>query len=208
MENELQSIISMKRIISIIAFLVFFTTGVHAQILGATDNSTTLRKNDYLYKPVGHYLRLETGLPFFVDVIDASYGYQISPYILVGIGAGAGSAYYHYHKLGYKGSILEEYDDIGFGIPIYGEVILSTPKHKWALFADMKIGTLIPIYDKVHYYYNGNPYTAQFVISSLYIKSIVGFRFRNFGLGAGMVLMGKWQFQTQISYNIPLKVHE
>lgn len=196
----------MKRLFITILTLAVLVPNLPAQILGATDNGVTTRQNDFLYKPKGHYLRMEAG--FLNDLVDASYGYQVNSYLLFGGGFGFGLPWYLFDKLDSKGNVYHVEEDIGKGIPVFTEVVFSTPKHKWAFYTDLKFGTVIPIYNKVEYYKNGNPKTAQRGISSIYFKSILGFRYRNIGVGAGVALMGKWQFQTQISYNIPLKVHE
>lgn len=121
------------------------------------------------YKPIGSYLRIEAAL----FKVYASYGYQINPYIMVGAGMG--------------------YDRNWNTKPIYAEMILGTPRHRWSFVTNFKLG-----YD----IFRGRGFAS--------IQP--GFNYRNFGFGVGLlyhgeIFQGRGDFGTHItfSYKIPLK---
>lgn len=111
----------MKRLITLFTVMVMFAIGVQAQIVGANEGTKAKTSNtsSSLYKPIGHYLRLEAGYAHFFSV---AYGYQINPYVMVGGGAGYG---------------MGAWDDM---LPIYAEALFSTPKYNWSFFGDLKVG--------------------------------------------------------------------
>ena len=110
----------MKRLITLFTLMVMFAIGMQAQIVGANEGPKTKMSNttSSLYKPTGHYLRLEAG---YAHIFSVAYGYQINPYIMIGGGVGFG--YLHNPTL-----------------PIYAEAIFSTPRYKWSFIGDIKIG--------------------------------------------------------------------
>lgn len=185
----------MKRVTTLIALLTLLTTGLQAQIIDATNNSPHKKEktsiNSSVYKPTGHYLRLEAGYaPIFL--VSVAYGYQINPYIMAGGGVGIGYAGRDYEEISSK-----------ISLPIYAEAIFSTPRHKWSFFFDIKIGR-----NSIHYYYDDRN-TFHNVYGMIDLR--IGFNYKNFGLacGIGMFYLDAGDTSPCISiyYNIPLKVN-
>lgn len=169
----------MKRHFLLIALLVLLATSLQAQIVGATNNSPqqkpskSTKVESTLYKPTGHYLKLEAG---FVRFFSVAYGYQISPNIMFG-----GGTAISFSKV---------------GIPIYAEVILSTPRYAWSFFGDIKTGIRFDLHGSDGVFF---------------IDPRIGFSLKNFGIALGFELYYEkaWQGFPDISlyYNIPLKIH-
>ena len=169
----------MKRFITLITLLTLLTIGLQAQIIDATNNSTHKQEktssNSPIYKPTGHYLRYEGGLLWG----SVAYDYQINPYIMVGGGVGVGIGYYN--------AIA----------PIYAEAVFSTPRNKWSLYAEIKLG-----YETVE--------------ASFFPSLTVGANYKNLGLGIGGYYCShdgsyyydflRWESRFVVTYKLPLKV--
>lgn len=95
------------------------------------------------YRKTGHYLSFAAGLPHYFTI---AYRYQMTPSFAVGGGAGFG------YVEGLEGihydwdSDTEDWD-YGYSfynnnnvIPIFAEIDLRTPKYKWSLFLNVKLG--------------------------------------------------------------------
>lgn len=108
----------MKRIITIIATILFFALGAKAQEVGGNTGSRQWKQSETssLYKSLGHNLRFEA----FFWKFYASYGYQINPNIMIGGGLG--------------------FDRNRNTNPFYAQTILSTPRNDWSFFTDIKLG--------------------------------------------------------------------
>lgn len=172
----------MKRIITLIALLSLFATGLQAQIIDATNNSPHKKEktssNSSLYKPTGHYLRWEMG---YSQLLALAYGCQINPFIMVGGGVGV--------------SINEE-------IPLYAEILISTPNNKWSFIGDIKIG----------YSYGYDSYMN----TNYYIAPSAGIQYKDIGLTLG-IHTGYYPYRfggeadalptISVYYNLPLKIH-
>jgi len=200
----------MKRIITFIALLSLFATGLQAQIIDATNNSTHKQEktssNSPIYKPTGHYLRAEVGYPHYASL---AYGYQLNPYFMLGAGGGYGALsiknydmYNYYYRRG--GS---------WGFPLFIEAIFSTPKHKCSFIADIKFGYTIPVYDlnkltTVVEYYNGEEYWYPYtVVNHIFGAINLGIAYKDFSLCAGISSNNTYWYSFFLSYNLPIKVH-
>lgn len=198
----------MKRIITIIALLALFATSGRAQIVGATNNSPqqkpakTTKIENPLYKSSGHYLRFEGGWPKFYSI---GYGYQINSYLMVGAGIGSGVLLYDWHCYSsYYGWDEYSIGDNTDGIPIYSEIILSTPKHKWSFFTDLKIGYN---YSKAkdHTRIHGEE-TITIHYKRLFLSLTIGASYKNFSLSVGASPNSKEIFAAYFSYNFPISL--
>ena len=198
----------MKQYFILIAFFALLATSVQAQIIGATNNSPqqkpaqTTKVENSLYKPTGHYLRFEGGWPKFYSF---GYGYQINPYLMVGAGIGSGVLLYDWHcSSSYSG--WDEYS-IGSntdGIPIYSEIILSTPKYKWSFFTDLKIGYN---YSKAkdHTRIHGEE-TMTYHYKRLFLSLTIGASYKNLSISVGASPNSEEIFAAYFSYNFPISL--
>ena len=210
----------MKRNITIIALLTLLITSLQAQIIDATNNTPKKKEKTSsispIYKPTGHYLRFEAGFPHYASI---AYGYQLSPYVLIGGGIGFGRM--HYFETIWKhypdGSVtlVEEHDRIWnyHGIPLFIETIISTPKHKWSLMLDLKLGYGIPI-DEHHFYNDPSSPFVNYTTREHLIKGKrffgsvnLGASYKNISLFIGISSNNRDWFSLFVSYNLPLKVH-
>lgn len=194
----------MKRIITLIALLSLFATGLQAQIIDATNNSTHKQEktsnNSSIYKPTGHYLRLETGFP---QIVSVAYGYQINPNLMVGIGGGFGNC------SAFAMDTLQStcpYYDFVWGLPIYAEALISTPKLKWSLFVDIKTGYNIT--SKYGFYdldIDNDYYDIR--VRRFFGAVNVGLAYKNLSIGAGVSSNNPDWWSFSLSYNLPLMIH-
>jgi hypothetical protein len=211
----------MKRIITLIALLSLFETGLQAQIIDATNNSPHKKektsKNSSIYKPMGHYLRFEAGYPQFASV---AYGYQLNSNVMLGTGMGITDMpyVYSYHSTNFNSGEEHEGSEIlsTQGFPIYAEAIFSTPKFKKAFFVDLKIGGNVfsilreGFIDNYGNYYSERPYPNYQHYSLLrrfFVAVNVGLAYKNFNFGAGVSSNSSRWFSFFVSYNLPLIVY-
>ncbi len=194
----------MKRIITLIALLSLFATGLQAQIIDATNNSThkneKTSRTSSLYKPTGHYLRFEAGWP---QIISVAYGYQINPSLMVGVGGGFGNC------SAFAVDTLQTtcpYYDFVWGLPIYVEALISTPKLEWSLFVDIKTGYNVRgIYSFFDYSYD---YHYDYVRVRRFFGVVnFGITYKNLSLGAGVSSNNPDWWSVSLSYNLPLRFH-
>lgn len=130
----------MKRIV-IIVCLAALSLGAQAQIVGATNRQQggySMGANDPEYHPTGYMLHLEAAMPLALGVT-----YQLTPNVMVG----GGIAYYPFEK-DYYGYYQGSYDGSWYSgrimaegaLPIYVQARLSTPRYRWSVFSDFKLG--------------------------------------------------------------------
>lgn len=212
----------MKRIITFIALLTLLATGLQAQIIDATNNTPKKKEktlsNTPIYKPTGHYLRFEAGYPHYASI---AYGYQLNPYVLIGGGLGFGGMHYFEtiwkHSTDGSVTLVEKHDRIwdGLGIPLFLETIISTPKYRWSLMLDLKIGYGIPI-NEHHFYrdpYHSPDYTPDYTLeyiskgNRIFGTVDLGVSYKNISLFIGISSNNRDWYSLFISYNLPLKVH-
>lgn len=199
----------MKRTIILFALLTLLAIGAKAQIVGANEGKKTSASTTLpLYKPTGHYLRLEAGYPHFASV---AYGYQLNPYIMLGGGFGYGEISYTY--TGFGGIIGNLHDYVirgsGAGIPIFAEANFSTPKYKWSFVANIKFGYAIPLENgyysietaSIMNYYDKNGHCLFGAIN-------LGVTYKNLGLFTGASSNSEYWWSILLSYNLPLKIHK
>jgi hypothetical protein len=198
----------MKRIVTIIALLVLFTTSLQAQIVGATNNSPqqkppkTTRVENSLYKPTGHYIRFEGGWPKFYSI---GYGYQINPYLMVGAGIGSGILLYDFHEYSsYYGWDMHGIGDNTDGIPIYSEIVLSTPKYKWSFITDLKVGYNYSV-EKDKTRINGEV-TETWHYKRLFMSLTIGVSYKNLSISFGASPNSNEVFAAYLSYNFPISL--
>lgn len=178
--------IAMKKVFTLIIMFFAFLCHAEAQIIGATNRSgnTNPRKVSPEYRETGASLRISSGIPNYGLL---AFNYQLTPSILVGAGSGV--------------NFSEDWD---WGIPIFGELELRTPRYKWSLFIDAKIG-----------------YEA--VSEDVFFAAMVGFGYKNLSVGFGVstyqIYFYDYDLQeyvtesgfdyilpmVSISYNLPLK---
>lgn len=127
--------------------------------------------NDPFYKPTGEYLRC---LVSFTDIpFSIAYDYQLTPTLMIGAGTGLGTGY-----------------------PIYLETELRTPRYKWSLFVNMKLGAYI-------FAHNYKPLLASLSVGSSWKNLNIGLGITTgFGISAAEI---RPSFITSISYNLPLE---
>lgn len=156
----------MKKIVLIAAMLLAFGLSANAQMIGATNNQGTYRPtgNSPEYHPTGSLLNIELGSSNAI-----AYGYQINPYLRAGIGLGVFADV--------------EYDEAA--LPLFAEVRVSTPRHKFSMYADFKGGINLPKH--------GEP--RRFFASQL------GVSFRYFSIGAGICNFGRYGYDDYYGLN-------
>ena len=178
----------MKKLLFFATLLVAFVSLADAQIIGSTNSATSPRSpkvdNSPLYRPTGGYIRFSGGFPTLLSV---AYNYQLTPSFMFGGGVGVGFVrqVYRYWEAGeLVEQKIENSDELG-SMPIYAEAELRTPKYKWSLFLNIKVGySLFTPEDKEVWRY-GN-YTEQRHYSPWLIAVAAGASYKNLHLGVGM----------------------
>ena len=186
----------MKRFFILIVLVALFSAYAQAQMVGANVNSTfKTETSSFEHKPIGHYLRLEVGYP---NIFTVAYGYQITPWIMVGGGGGFGGVPYYTYDYEHERKI-----HWAPGFPLFTEFIFSTPKRNVSFFIDYKLGVNVPI----------SEYSSEYgsrVGRKFYSALSVGVGLRNFGIFMGASTNSVEEIRVLsfgLSYNIPLKVH-
>lgn len=136
---------------------------------------------DPTYRPTGGYLRISAGYPMLGSL---AYNHQITPYFMVGGGAGYGT--------GINGT----YSGLGKhynldAIPLFVETEIRTPKYKWSVFLNLKLGTMFAVYSEEH---------PEPIFAALH----AGISYKNLHLGAGYSTASGVGFSTFISYCFPI----
>lgn len=130
----------MKRIV-IILCLAALSLSAQAQMVGATNRQNggySMGSNDPEYRPTGYNLHFEALVPFALGV-----SYQLNPNVMVGAGVAyyvPAQKYYGYYQGSYDGSWYEGRIKVEGALPIYVQARLSTPRYRWSVFADFKLG--------------------------------------------------------------------
>lgn len=178
----------MKKLLAFFIMLTVLSCYTEAQIIGATNRSGTSnpsrQSNSPEYRPTGASLRFSTGFPNEGLI---AFNYQITPFFLVGVGSG-----------------INVYDDDP-AIPIFGELELRTPRYKWSLFYNVKMGyAIVPGYS-----------------GDLFFATMLGFGYKNVNIGFGIStgydyhyhygyyydygsLDTEWLPMVSLSYNLPI----
>lgn len=214
----------MKRLVLIAALVVVFATTASAQMIGATNNYTTPRTDSFspTMRPTGGSLRFSAGYPGLFTV---SYSHYLKPYFMVGGGAGlgyqsgyryryrpgytAGSSYYTY----YENSWSDEYKENHTAVPLFLEMDLRTPKYKWSLFLNLKMGLNLFGGDSRKYSEStwitdayGNTvyenYEDHYYV--FFIAAAAGISYQNINLGMGIASGYKVRPNFFLSYNLPI----
>lgn len=171
----------MKKLLAFFIMLTVLSCYTEAQIIGATNRSGTSNpsreSNSPEYRPTGASLRFSTGYPNEGLI---AFNYQITPYFLVGAGSG-----------------INVYEDVAY--PIFGELELRTPRYKWSLFYNVKLGyAIVP----------GHP-------GDLFFATMLGFGYKNVNIGFGISTYCDyssfyeetrtyWFPMGSLSYNLPI----
>ena len=130
----------MKRIV-IIVCLAALSLGAQAQMVGATNRQQGgfgSSSSDPEYRPTGYMLHFEAAMPLALGVT-----YQLTPNVMVG----GGIAYYPfeenywgYYQSNYDGNWYDGRIEADGALPIYVQARLSTPRYRWSVFSDFKLG--------------------------------------------------------------------
>lgn len=177
----------MKRII-LCVILCVFALSMKAQKqedVIARRGSYQIEETKTSYRQTGPMLRLSAGTNIYGAI---AYDYQVSSSFMIGGGIGVTETwekdvnYYDYGGI---------YDCEAF-LPIYIETEIRTPKYKWSLFLNLKVGGIISIgYENVDYFF---------------ASMMAGFSYKNISIGGGLSTMGNYNFGNlvlSISYDIP-----
>lgn len=157
----------MKKIVLIAAMLLAFGLSANAQMIGATNNQGGYRPTGESpeFHQTGSLINFELG--GYTHAV--SYGYQINPYLRAGVGLG----------------LVVDYEFEKAALPVFGELRVSTPRHRFSLYADLKLG--------INVVKHGEPrgvYALQ-----------LGVSFRYFSVGAGVVNFGHYGYDDYFGPN-------
>ena len=169
------------------------------------------------YRKTGHYLSFAAGVPHYFTI---AYRYQMTPSIAVGGGAGFGDVSCNQTSYWLNESNVWEYsysdpDGRSGVVPIFAEIDLRTPKHKWSLFLNAKLG--FNIYtepEKFEDYYFENVDNDQYFFdfdspNLLHISAALGvsYKYLNFGIGySNSIAYDVEEFPYLfLSYSLPLE---
>lgn len=163
--------------------------------------------DDPFYRSTGGSLRFLGGA---TDVIfSMAYNYQITSSFLIGGGVGYGFGRYE-EKQYYNGKLDNEYERIDPAIPVYLETEFRTPRYKWSLFVNLKVGMHF-FFDKREDYddiYSWATPRYTYDYKPLFASCTFGGSWKNLNLGVGITTAG-WYYDVPItvslSYNLPLK---
>ena len=201
----------MKKILLTVALLLTFGVSANAQIIGATNSQKTSNPkqsdNSPIYRPTGGSLRFSSGYPGLFTV---SYNHYFTPGFMLGGGLGVGypeymTSYYrpgyYFRRDNYDGSYyidwMNEYRDYfcdnEIAMPAFVEMELRTPKYKWSLFLNLKVGlNLFGEDDAVRRYlddtdyYGNDVYKTETLDHKVFLfTAAVGISYKNINLGFG-----------------------
>lgn len=212
----------MKKIVLIAAMLFGLGFTANAQMVGATNSQPTPREsrtdNSPLYRPTDRSLRFSIGAP---QIFTVSYNHYLTSYFMIGGGLGFGmqNGEERAYRPGYQRSRYywdDEYSSIysiiSPALPVFVEMDVRTPKYKWSLFLNMKIGLNLfgatdsyeKWEDKTDYY--GDPVyaTLSYDYNKFLFSAAVGASYKNLNLGFGVSNVGSMgNLNLFISYNLP-----
>lgn len=192
----------MKKLFLFAAVLLFLGLPVDAQMIGATNNQQTPRTstNNSLNRPTGSYLKISAGYP---DVGTLAYNYQITPWLMAGIGGGFGFVPVRtvYDERS-SGSVYVT-ESMNPAMPVYAEFELCTPKYKWSLFFNFKLGYYLASgADYYHRYSNGDVVYDD--VTKNLVSASIGASYMNLHLGVGYNVQGSMNFF--VAYSLPLSL--
>lgn len=173
----------MRKLVILIALVLTMSTA-SAQMIGVTNNQQTPRvqrvDNSPVFRPTVGSLRFSAGFPEFFTV---SYNHYFTSYFMIGGGTGLGVCPSRFWPP---------------AMPIFAEMDLRTPKYKWSLFLNLKIGVnLFGDYGA----WESDPFVAS---------ADVGISYKNLNLGVGLspaaYHVGAIDFF--VSYNLPVSTIE
>lgn len=162
--------------------------------------------DDPFYRSTGGSLRFLVGAS---DVIfSMAYNYQITSSFLIGGGVGYGEGLYE--KKRYNNGLLDykyKWESSNPAIPVYLETEFRTPRYKWSLFVNLKVGMHFFFDKREDYYEDGFYYTYDY--KPLFASCTFGGSWKNLNLGVGITTAG-WYYvgapiTVSLSYNLPLK---
>ncbi len=169
----------MRKLVILIALVLTMSTA-SAQMIGATNNQQTPRvqrvDNSPVFRPTGGSLRFKAGIPWDFLV---SYNHYVTSYFMIGGGTGIA------------------YDGEGESFPIYAEMDLRTPKFKWSLFLNIRVG--------VDMFAVGID-----LFESGYFAASLGVSYKNLNAGFGLSTVAAetgWP-EVFVSYNLPISTIE
>lgn len=200
----------MKRIV-IIVCLAALSLSAQAQMVGATNRqngSFSPSNNDPVYRPTGTVLQFEMGYPFAVSV-----GYQMNSSVMVGGGIGFNpreaaysTCYQRYNDFAGCYETREDWVTVQ-SLPIFVEARFSTPRYRWSLFADFKLGVSVGLFsvDELH---EGALYEK---VNPIFMSGQVGVTYKrlSFSIGCGynpaLLRLNNWSMVPETySYVCPI----
>ncbi len=200
----------MKKFFLFATVLLFLGLPVDAQMVVVTTNQQTPRvqrvDNSPVFRPTVGSLRFSAGLPGLFTV---SYNHFFTSYFMIGGGTGLG---YYYGK---SWEEREEFNDYWSEIevdvpamPLFAEMDLRTPKYKWSLFLNVKVGVnLFGRSSEIHsntgfrYGYSSRPFFASAAVGISYMNL-------NLGVGISTIMYNAGAPDFFVSYNLPLSTIE
>ena len=155
--------------------LVAFASLADAQIIGSTNSASSPRSpkvdNSPLCRPTGSALRFSLGFPGLLTV---AYNHQMTSSFMVGGGVGVGACSRSRIRYDWRGAHVPV-------MPIYAETELRTPRYKWSLFVNVKVGySLFTPEDDDYMWADGYTYTPWFLAAT------AGTSYKNLHLGMGV----------------------
>ena len=169
------------------------------------------------YRKTGHYLSFAAGLPHYFTI---AYRYQMTPSIAVGAGAGFGDVNNGLTENYYERDMTTDHLNSWYSwevnsnvIPIFAEIDLRTPKYKWSLFLNIKLGANIYTETFEDYLYIGDDYTNEYTytgtLNLFYVSAALGASYKNLNLGIGYSNSKHFDLEEFpylfLSYSLPLE---
>lgn len=213
----------MKKIVLLLFLAVSMVAS--AQMIGATNSQGTFRPagDSPLIRPTGPSLRFGIGTPY----ASLAFDYQLSPWLMVGAGAGFGDAfitkYTDYYETPvnswewiYTGTANQDQYDFNHGIPLFFEAEVRTPRYKWSVFLNVRLGYNLQLHEDytrdyrhdVIYEYRDYAYVEHFMANRFFLATYAGISYRYFNLGIGysnsITIFDNDGFAVNISYDLPI----
>jgi hypothetical protein len=178
------------------------------------------------YRPTYSGIRLAIGGPRLIAV---EYNRWLKPWLMVGAGTGYGmvnctlSEYipaftdsygYAHGEVDYSGW------KVGYGVPWYIEAEVRTPKYKWSLFFNAKIGYSFGVrkpnlyadlpLGRNFYMTDDNGYavfsTTTLTWHPFFVDALLGFGYKRFSMGVGAGVHGGYRMvNIMFSFDFPFK---
>ena len=173
-----------------------------------------------IYRPTYSVIRLAIGGPRLVAV---EYNHWLKPWLMVGAGTGYGmvsgtvsyyipaftDSYGYYHH-------EESYSEhgVGYGVPWYIEAEVRTPKYKWSVFFNIKMGYSLGVKEpfnrgsRLYMTDNGSLVLSEssFTWHLFFADALLGFGYKRFSMGIGAGVHGGYRMANiMISFDFPIK---